>query len=209
MSRCWDMPLLPRSPPYTYTCGAALLTTGKVDVTCLFHSYFYSARNLTWHLFFLLQTPLPATQITVGCRDLQHLQQCFFRPLVLITQVCQSSWFDIHVEWHLIKWPYMGVFLCYILQDHTRWGRSVPVRQGQCHLRQSGTWYVSNDGDLKETNRTLTRVCFWLGYRLCASGGHGDSGAQDHCCQTWSRWKAGKKIIIIIKKSHQMAHLKC
>lgn len=52
---------------------------------------------------------------------------------------------------------------------------------------------MSNDDDLKETNRTLTRVCFWLGHRLRASGGHGDSGAQDHCCQTWSRWKAGKK----------------
>lgn len=35
MSRCWDMPLLPRSPPYTYTCGAALLTTGKVGISLI------------------------------------------------------------------------------------------------------------------------------------------------------------------------------
>lgn len=148
---------------------------------------------LTWRLLFLLQTPLPATQITVGRRDLQHFQQCLFRPLFLIAQVCRNSWFAIHVEWYLKEWPSIGVFFSSILQDHTRWGCSVPVRQGQCRLHQSGTWYVSNNDDWKETNRTLTHVCFWLGDRLCASGGHGDSGAQDHCCQTWSRWKAGKK----------------
>lgn len=29
-------------------------------------------------------------------------------------------------------------------------------------------------------------------HRLCPSGRHGNIGAQDYSCQTWTGWKAGK-----------------
>lgn len=146
MSQCWDMPLLPWSPPYTYTCGAALLTTGKGDVTSLFHS-FYFARILTLHLFFLLQTPLPATQITVGCRDLQYLQQCLFRPLFLIAQVCRCSWFDIHVEWHHKRYPTWGtwffsVIFCRIILDEAALFLSDKANTVSVNLAR-GTWAMT------------------------------------------------------------------
>lgn len=48
------------------------------------------------------------------------------------------------------------------MQDHIRWGCRVPVRQGQCRLCQSGTWYVSNDHDWRETSRTLTHFLYFV-----------------------------------------------
>lgn len=111
-------------------------------ISISYSSYFYSARILTCRLFFLLQTPLPATQITVGRRDLQYFQQCLFRPLFFITQVCRSSWFDTHVEWHLKELPSTGVFsliFCRIILDEAALFLSDKANAVSINLAR-GTW---------------------------------------------------------------------
>ena len=58
-----------------------------------------------------------------------------------------------------------------------------------------GKWTLEREKNVFLLSLHAALLMFALYHRLCSSHGHGNPGAKDNSCQTWTGWKIGKLLI--------------